>query len=235
MKDKNEATSMAATRRKEMQKKALDDAKVKKEAGGLKLGDRVRSFDFDAKDLEGDRANYVEGIIYEITDHKTHEFFCDCDRYKVRVYRRVWQGERLWAPQEPKESSSGTFQGNLSTDSEAEYVYPPVNGTPTWKGGKTDKVQLIGKASSALMLEKTLKKARDAAREAVELLQGAAWKYAYEHASEACKMGRQVDRVHAETRSDSIVAVLGKADKLLESINGAWLDSRHDVDGRPIF
>ena len=67
------------------------------------VGDQVRSFDFDyCEDLTGDRACYVEGEVAAIGPIE------GCDRYLIRVSRRVFGGEEVEHP---------------------EWVRPPVNGT----------------------------------------------------------------------------------------------------------
>lgn len=95
-------------------------------------GTKVRSFDFDSRDLEGERACYVEGFV--VTILRTGESFAvgegkvacfhDCDRYVIQSACRVWSGKR----EEPREAE--------------EWIFPPVNGTPTWDG-ETDYVVAI--------------------------------------------------------------------------------------------
>lgn len=70
----------------------------------IKVGDRVRSFDFDDRDLEGERACYVEGRVEEIVESGW------CQRYAIRVERRVFGGEEI-------------------AEGYEDMVYPPVNGT----------------------------------------------------------------------------------------------------------
>jgi hypothetical protein len=73
-------------------------------------GDRVRSFDF-----AGVAECYVEGTIESIT-----EPIEGCPRYKVRVEQRVFNGALL--------------------AKKPDYVFPPVNGTPTMTGKATNLV-----------------------------------------------------------------------------------------------
>ena len=47
-----------------------------------------------------------------------------CERYVIRVDRKVWAGEEVDNP----------YRG---------HVYPPVNGTPTSLGGVCDGVELV--------------------------------------------------------------------------------------------
>ena len=76
----------------------------------IKIGDRVRSFDFDtSRALEGERACYVEGEVIGFTELE------GCRRYEIRVGLDVFGG----AP-------GGGRVGYT--------VRPPVNGTPTWCG-----------------------------------------------------------------------------------------------------
>lgn len=77
-------------------------------------GTRVRSFDFDGRDVEGERACFVEGTVVG---------FCEiggCTRYDIIVDRRVFAGE--------------------DRTREGERVFPPVNGTPKLFGGVCDGV-----------------------------------------------------------------------------------------------
>ena len=77
-------------------------------------GDRVRSFDFF-----NNEGNYVEGIVMALQWHE------GCNRYKIRVERRVWEGVEHIIPHPH------------------DYVYPPVNGTATSFGGVCRGVQRI--------------------------------------------------------------------------------------------
>ena len=106
----------------------------------VKVGDRVRSFDFArqwgfvpaawADDpalaeetghmtgicTDGKHACYVEGVVVGITnpsDPTLPPHLRDCPRYRINVDTRVWSGER---------------------ETEAREVCPPVNGTPTLMG-----------------------------------------------------------------------------------------------------
>lgn len=88
----------------------------------IKVGDHVRSFDFalgpvSNKDLTGEHACYVEGVVEDI------EFFRGCERYKIRVTRRVF--------------------GGIDREDKEDYVYPPVNGTSMVLGGVTNCVEKI--------------------------------------------------------------------------------------------
>jgi|GEM_PF-2489193 len=80
----------------------------------IKVGDRVRSHDFpDSRHLEGREPCFIDGTVEAITDRRTHERFRDCDRYAIRVERRVFSGKEI------HERIGGL-------------VFPPVNGTPIW-------------------------------------------------------------------------------------------------------
>ena len=72
-------------------------------------GDIVTSFDFpdEHQNLTGDEAFYYIGRVTNIIRVFDGS---DCDRYKVEVYCRIWNGKR-----------STNFP---------EHVFPPVNGTP---------------------------------------------------------------------------------------------------------
>ena len=87
------------------------------------IGTRVRSFDFTGpgeygRDLEGERACYVEGEVVAF-DHLQ-----GCPRYRILVDRDVFGGKE-----------EETRLGDL--------VYPPINGTPTWGGNITNYVEAI--------------------------------------------------------------------------------------------
>jgi hypothetical protein len=85
----------------------------------LEVGARVRSFDFPdvARELEGERACYVEGVVEGVCRD-----FPDCPRYAIKVDRQV-------------------FAGKETDHLVGEHVFPPLNGTPTWLGGTTDAVE----------------------------------------------------------------------------------------------
>lgn len=90
------------------------------------VGQRVRSFDFEGRDLTGERACYAEGVVEGITDPLTDRYFNDCPRYKIRVDRAIWQGR--------KQSPLGS--GPLE-------IFPPINGTPRLFGDDTSGVEVI--------------------------------------------------------------------------------------------
>jgi len=78
----------------------------------IKVGDRVRSYDF-----QRDPECYVEGIVEGFHEAP------DCKRYKIRVVRKVWAGEEVEEPY-------------------AGCVYPPLNGTPRMFGDECNGVEL---------------------------------------------------------------------------------------------
>jgi len=83
----------------------------------IAVGDVVRSFDFEYRDTEGERACFVEGIVREICDPcQIVEF----PHYRIEIVRSVMNGEEYKRRQ--------------------EFVFPPVNGTPKLFGGVTDGV-----------------------------------------------------------------------------------------------
>ncbi len=94
-----------------------------RKAKGIQLFDRVRSFDFAdgeyGRDLTGPRANYIEGKVVGFAD------FEDCKRYAIHVKLRIVGGNQV------------------DTRSD-EFVYPPVNGTLTTLGRRTNSVEVIG-------------------------------------------------------------------------------------------
>jgi hypothetical protein len=91
----------------------------------IKVGDRVRSFDFGSREVEGEAACFVEGVVRNITNPAIDTMFRDCAHYEIRVDRRVLAGEEI----------NGAIIGGL--------VYPPVNGTPSTFSGITDYVELV--------------------------------------------------------------------------------------------
>lgn len=83
----------------------------------IQVGDAVRSYDFPDSDLMGEC--YIEGVIENIEWHE------GCERYKIRVTARIWEGMREGITADPM------------------YVYPPVNGTPTLMGRVTSGVRKL--------------------------------------------------------------------------------------------
>ena len=73
-------------------------------------GTRVRSFDFDGRDVEGERACFVEGTVVGFRELE------GCTRYDIIVDRRVFGGE------------------DCALSMDGERVFPPVNGTPRCSG-----------------------------------------------------------------------------------------------------
>ena len=96
----------------------------------IKVGDRVRSFDFAdgdyGRDLTGERACFVEGVVTDITRMIPGEdgflMNAGCDRYVIAVERQVFGGKVVFG---------------------ADTVYPPVNGTPTWGDRVTNCVEAM--------------------------------------------------------------------------------------------
>ena len=88
----------------------------------IQVGSKVRSFDFArdgrGRQLEGERACYIEGVV------EGFKHLEGCERYVIRVDRKVWAGEEVDNP----------YRG---------HVYPPVNGTPTSLGGVCNGVELV--------------------------------------------------------------------------------------------
>lgn len=98
----------------------------------IKTGMLVRSFDFagtdletGGRDLEGQRACYVDGTLVAILPVGHHlNPNPSCEAYQIHVERRIFGGEDIT-----------NDQPNVGT-----YVYPPVNGTHSLLGGTTDGV-----------------------------------------------------------------------------------------------
>jgi len=92
----------------------------------IKIGDRVHSYDFP--DLTGMKTScYVEGIVEAIGQVPA---IGGCDRYTIRITRRVWKGHE----------DDGWKNGKEFPDGRA---YPPVNGSQSWLGGVTGCVELL--------------------------------------------------------------------------------------------
>jgi hypothetical protein len=83
-------------------------------ASKIKIGDRVRSFDFEGRD-----DSFVEG---PVIGFDAENF--DCKRYVIKCELSMFGGD-------PDPQRIG------------EIVYPPVNGTRTWMGGVTNCVKKV--------------------------------------------------------------------------------------------
>jgi hypothetical protein len=90
----------------------------------IKVGDKVRSFDFAdgeyGRDLEGERANYVEGRVDAVGEVE----LAGCKRYSITVERDVSGGEEY-------------------TDRLGMLIHPPLNGTRKMGGDVCDGVEVI--------------------------------------------------------------------------------------------
>ena len=84
----------------------------------IKIGSKVRSFDFHSRDITGEDACYVEGEVVDI------RWDGGCDRYVILIEKQVFAGKE-----------EDTHVGSL--------VHPPVNGIPKWNGRLTDGVELL--------------------------------------------------------------------------------------------
>ena len=71
----------------------------------IKVGDRVRAFDYDCRDLNGSEACYTEGIVVDIVNEGNVQE----GRYAIKVDRDIWLGKDV------KVRVGGK-------------VFPPVNG-----------------------------------------------------------------------------------------------------------
>lgn len=87
----------------------------------VKVGDKVRSFDFHHKDKNGINACYVEGIVESIGGHP----FGGGGKYaKFKITRKVFSGEE-------REETLG------------EYNWAPQNGQENWNGKLTNQMEVI--------------------------------------------------------------------------------------------
>jgi len=78
----------------------------------VQIGDKVRSMDFEQIDN-----CYYEGIIVGFVNVEM------CDRYKIHVTKRVFNGEEKCQRE--------------------DFIYPPINGLESWMGGLTKGVTVI--------------------------------------------------------------------------------------------
>lgn len=107
----------------------------RRDAARALIGRRVRSFDFEDRDLEGERACYVTGTVTGIlragefaADGET--YFPDCDRYVIRAESRVFAGK------------------DTPLACEGQEFFPPLNGTESWMGRTMDGVEPIDKEAA---------------------------------------------------------------------------------------
>ncbi len=85
----------------------------------IKVGDRVRSYDFpETKDDPSRPPCYVEGVVVGIVNWE------GCDRYEIECTKRIVCGVE-------------------STDEAGTSFFPPVNGTRSIFGGVTKGVEKI--------------------------------------------------------------------------------------------
>lgn len=84
----------------------------------VQIGDTVRSYDFPDGYLTS--GCYVEGVVESI------EWYEGCERYKICVTARFWEGKR---------------EDITANPTYIYHVYPPVNGTPTLTGRVTNGVK----------------------------------------------------------------------------------------------
>jgi len=92
----------------------------------IQVGDRVRSYDFP--DLPGMKTTcYAEGIVEAIGPVPG---VGGCDRYTIRIERRIWQRKEDEKWKDGREFPTGR-------------CYPPVNGIPTSLGGITKGVEVL--------------------------------------------------------------------------------------------
>jgi len=97
--------------------------KTRPETTTINPGDRVRSFDFDSRDITGERACYVEGVVVAVLP----DALCPETMpmvYEIKVDRQV-------------------VGGREADHAVGKTVYPPVNGVPKLFGGVTDGVEVI--------------------------------------------------------------------------------------------
>lgn len=88
----------------------------------INIGDKVRSYDFFDRSLEGPNACYIEGVVEAIGSFPN--FIDATPRYEIRCTKQVFEGKEI--------------------KPEDEYFYPPVNGLERmFHDDKTDFVEKI--------------------------------------------------------------------------------------------
>lgn len=101
--------------------RALMQFRTVPRAETIKVGDRVRSYDFPECPDRWARGCYVEGTVTKIASCGFDGH--GCQRYHIRVEKQVWQHDPDTA--------------------HMPMVYPPVNGTPTVLGRVTSGVEKV--------------------------------------------------------------------------------------------
>jgi hypothetical protein len=119
--NKNLTVECPADAREEVEQRLYDEWEAKKNM--IKIGDNVRSFDFAfgkfGRDLEGERACFVEGVVEDF------EKLEGCMRYKILVNKDVFGGDT------DRSKRVGS------------YVFPPLNGTASMLEDSTNFVDKI--------------------------------------------------------------------------------------------
>ena len=87
----------------------------------IKVGDKVRSFDFDCKELDTINSCFVEGVVENIEGHPMSG---DGEYLKFKISRKIFGGKEI--PQ-----------------TIGDYNWVPQNGQMTWLGKVTDNVVKI--------------------------------------------------------------------------------------------
>lgn len=85
----------------------------------ISVNDKVRSFDFGCRDLTGERACYMEGVVTKVMADGEWDY----PAYEIEVKRMVSGGkERTEFP---------------------DTIYPPINGTEDWIGMMMNNVVVL--------------------------------------------------------------------------------------------
>jgi len=87
----------------------------------VKVGDKVRSFDFDSHEVKGKDACYVEGVVESIEGHPMSG---DGEYAKFKITKKIFGGEER-------------------TETLGEYSWAPQNGQQTWLGKLTNHLTII--------------------------------------------------------------------------------------------
>ena len=96
----------------------------------IEIGDKVRSFDFDCKEVDTINSCYVEGIVESIEGHPIG----GGGKYiKFKITKKIFAGEDL-------------------KETVGEYNWVPQNGQETWTGKETNNAVKIKRCIEKSMI-----------------------------------------------------------------------------------
>ena len=88
----------------------------------IKVGDKVRSFDFDCKEVDTINSCFVEGVVESIEGHPQGG---GGEYLKFKISRKIFSGEEI-------------------TQTIGDFNWVPQNGQKTWTGKLINNVVKIG-------------------------------------------------------------------------------------------